>query len=149
MKMSRNVALLSLVLALSTVVAPRAALAAPPTSSAVDNGAFVTIGKPPSTSGVEFTFGWNNSNQFAAPAVGYWIGVYDVTNSQYVWASDNLLPQLSYPNPGQFDWRSITLRYADAMNLPPGDYSINFFVRSSYAYPVTNVAVIELKFTVR
>ena len=34
------------------------------------------------------------------------------------------------------------------VHLPPGNYTINFFVRSTYS-PATNVAVVQLPFTVR
>ena len=123
------------------------ALAATPTSTVVDHGAYVTLGKPP-TEGVDFTFGWNTSAQFSAPAAGYWLGIYDDTNLHYVWASDNILPQLASPNPGQVAWESVRMRYADSTTLPPGNYTINFFVRSTYS-PATNVAVVQLPFTVR
>lgn len=123
------------------------ARAAPPTGTAIDHGAYVTLGKPPN-GGVDFTFGWNTSAQFEAPAAGYWLGIYDDTNLHYVWASDNVLPQLSYPAPGKVEWDSVRMHYADATTLPPGNYTINFFVRSSYS-PATNVAVVQLPFTVR
>jgi hypothetical protein len=150
MKTQTKAALLAMFVACSFLGISTEARAAGQRGTVIDNGAYVTLGKTPtSTSGVEFNYGWNNSNQFAAPAVGYFIGIYDVTNSQYVWSSDNLLPQLSAPTPGQFSWSSINVRYADVGSLPPGDYFINFFVRSSYAFPVTNAAEVVLPFTVR
>ena len=39
------------------------------------------------TSEVSFNYGWDNSNHFASPVGSYWIGVYDVTQSSYVWGT--------------------------------------------------------------
>jgi hypothetical protein len=125
------------------------ARAAPPTSAMTDRGAYVILGKPPSrTGGVEFDFGWHNSAQFATKPLGFWIGVYDKTNSHYVWATDRMLPALPPEVPGSLQTEAVDMHYSDpTANLPPGDYLVNFFVRGSYS-PASNVAEISLEFTV-
>ncbi len=87
---------------------------------------------------LDFHYGWNNANHFDAPPVGYWIGVYDATDTSYVWSDDLQvepgLKMIKYKAPGTA--------------LSSGhEYYINFFVRSSYDNPVTNVAEITVKFT--
>ena len=149
MTISKRVALFLAAFSLASVATLSAAVAAlPPAGAATDNGAFVVLGGPPVNGEIAFSYGWNNTNQFAAAPVGYWLGIYDVTNSHYVWASENLLPLSPEGGPGTLNWRSLKIQYSDLANLAPGDYSINFFVRSSYSDPVTNVAVVELHFSI-
>jgi hypothetical protein len=123
--------------------------AAPPTMAAVDNGAYVILGSPPSSGDLSFRYGWKTLAQFPSPPVGYWLGIYDKTNSHYVWATENPLPPLNGSSPGASIMNSVDFEYSDeATPLPPGDYYVNFFVRSSYA-PADNAPVISLEFTVR
>jgi hypothetical protein len=120
----------------------------PPTGAATDNGAYVVLGKPPQATGqLDFKYGWNNTSQFYAPATAFWIGLYDVTNSHYVWVNELPLPKFDSSVPGTLSTQSVEFRYSDPhANLPPGDYCINFFVRET---PSTNVAVVQLFFTVK
>jgi len=149
MRSTLKAALVGLVVAISTFGATEAQ-AAPPRRAATDNGAFVVMNSAPEKGNVSFSYGWNNTSQFESPAVGYWLGIYDITNSHYVWASDNVLPpSLTHGAPGTIEWSSVNLQYMSDLQLPPGDYAINFFVRSSYAGPVTNNAVVQLMFSVR
>ena len=87
---------------------------------------------------LDFAYGWNNANHFATPPVGYWIGVYDVTDSGYLWVTE--LPV----EPGL---KMLKLRSEGTVLISGHEYYINFFVRDSYAGPVTNVAEIVLEFT--
>ena len=131
------------VVALLAVVGGAAAHAAPPTSATTVDGAYVVIGKPPGAGGMDFKFGWHNNAQLPAPAVGYWIGVYDITNSRYLWANETpVIPSV----PGTLTAEGADFSYRDMTPLAPGEYKVNFFVRSG---PGTNAVVIELPFTVR
>lgn len=88
---------------------------------------------------LDFNYGWNNSKQFERPALGYWIGVYDVTDSHYEWVEAE---QFSAPNPKMFKMQS-----RDTSTLEYGhEYTINFFIRDNYVDPVTNVVVMQLNF---
>jgi len=70
-----------------------------------------------------------------------------VTNSHYVWVNELPLPKFDSSVPGTLSTQSVEFRYSDPhANLPPGDYCINFFVRET---PSTNVAVVQLFFTVK
>jgi hypothetical protein len=135
------------VLALAALVAvaalPLTAHAYPPTGASTNNGAYVVMGKPPN-GGLQFKYGWNTTSQFVAPASGYWLGLYDVTNSYYVWVTEIAFPAIG-PGTNVVDSVEYLYNHATA-SLPPGDYSINFFVRKD---PSSNVAVIEHKFTVK
>lgn len=123
--------------------------AAPPTQAGVDNGADVILGAPPSSGNVSFRYGWKSLAQFPSPPVGDWLGIDDITTSHYVWSSENPLPPLGGNAPADSIMTSVDFLYSDAVTpLPPGNYDVNFFVRSSYA-PATNAAVISLEFTVR
>lgn len=89
---------------------------------------------------LDFLYGWKNSTTFTSPPVGYWIGVYDVTDSTYVWAGDH---ELSGPAP-----RVLLLRSINESSLISGhQYYINFFIRDSYGPPATNVVVLTLSLT--
>lgn len=125
--------------------------AAPPTGAANDNGAYVLLQQPPEQGGLSFRFGWNNTDKFEGPVEGYWLGLYDVTNSHYVWVSETLLSPLDAGAPGVSTLERANFEYDDPESqLPPGDYLINFFVRSDYStVPVTNNAVVQLEFSVR
>ena len=103
-----------------------------------DDGAFVRMLGNPADGTVKFQFGWADST-VASDAAGYWVGVYDVTNSQYVWSSDS----------GPMDLPSELKRNAHPTSeLPDGEYKLVFFVRETYAEPVTNLAEIEVPFSV-
>ena len=121
------------------------AVAAPAVGTVVQDGAFVQLGQPQVNGEVTFTYGWNNSKQLPAAPAGFWIGLYDVTNSHYIWAGDYQFP---VPAVGGLDWTSLRSTYSGQLNLPAGDYKVNFFVRSSYG-PAINSVVIELPFTIR
>lgn len=138
------------VLAGVTLAGPAVTQAAPPvekgnvhsTAIETNNGAFVRIIGDPSYGTVKFQYGWSAGTGASREAVGYWVGVYDITRSTYVWvfATDAEGPM---DLPDQFFRNAIPTE-----NLPNGEYKVNFFVRDSYGEPVTNVAEIELDFTV-
>ena len=107
-----------------------------------DEGAFVRIVGNPSDGTVKFQYGWSTGSNASRDAVGYWVGVYDITRSTYVWvmATDDM---------GAMDFPDQFFRNArPTTELQDGEYKVNFFVRDSYGDPVTNVAEIELEFTV-
>lgn len=119
-------------------------LGGPATSSAAepsvirDNGAYVRLVGEPADGTAKFQYGWDASTP-ASAAAGYWLGIYDVTNSEYVWVSDT----------GPVSLPSKLFRNAKpTQHLPNGDYKVVFFVRATYDDPVTNLAEIELPFTV-
>ena len=110
--------------------------AAPPVVE-TDDGAFVRIVGNPADGTVKFQFGWE-ADSTDADAAGYWIGVYDVTNSEYVWNFDT----------GPTDLPDEFFRNGKpTTELPNGEYKVVFFVRGTYE-PTTNLAEIELEFTV-
>lgn len=102
-----------------------------------DEGAFVRIVGNPGEGTAKFQFGWGDSTP-SSDAAGYWIGVYDVTNSTYVWVTDT----------GPVEQPDQLLRNAKpTTGLPDGEYKVVFFVRAAYD-PTYNIAAIELPFTV-
>ena len=102
-----------------------------------DSGAFVRLVGNPSEGTAKFQFGWAEDTD-ASNAAGYWIGLYDETNLQYVWSYDT----------GPIDLPSKFFRNAKPTpELPNGEYKVVFFVRGTYG-PATNIADIELFFTV-
>lgn len=110
--------------------------AAPPVV-ATDDGAFVRLVGNPADGTVKFQYGWDEDTA-ASEAVGYWIGVYDVTNSHYEWViayEDVELPEELFRNAKPTEY------------LPNGEYKVVFFVRGSYE-PTTNISDIELPFDV-
>lgn len=113
------------------------ASAAAPTV-ARDDGAYVRIVGNPADGTVKFQYGWTASTT-ASAAAGYWLGVYDVTNSHYVWSFDT----------GEMDMpAALFMNARPTSELPNGEYKVVFFVRATYVEPVTNLAEIELPFTV-
>lgn len=118
------------------IAIPATSHAAPPTV-ATDHGAFVRLVGNPGAGTAKFQFGWSESTP-ASDAAGYWVGVYDVTHSRYVWSADT----------GAVDLPDEFFRNArPTAELPNGDYKVVFFVRGTYG-PATNISVIELPFTV-
>lgn len=115
---------------------PAKTYAAQPTL-ARDDGAFVRLLGNPADGTAKFQFGWESGTP-ASGAVGYWIGVYDVTNSHYEWSFDTGPTDL----PEEFFRNARPTAY-----LPNGEYKVNFFVRGTYG-PATNLAEIEFHFTV-
>lgn len=118
------------------VGSPMLASAATPVV-AQDDGAFVRLVGNPTDGTAKFQFGWTASTP-ASDAAGYWIGLYDVTNSQYVWVIETgpvPLPDAFFKNA------------RPTPDLPDGEYKVVFFVRAGYD-PATNLAEIELPFTV-
>lgn len=110
--------------------------AAPPVVD-TDDGAFVRIVGNPADGTAKFQFGWE-AGSAASDAAGYWVGVYDVTNSHYEWSFDT----------GAIDLPDAFFRNAKpTVDLPNGDYKVVFFVRGTYG-PATNLAEIELPFEV-
>lgn len=102
-----------------------------------DDGAYVRLVGNPDDGTAKFQYGWKDSTA-ASEAVGYWIGVYDVTNSEYVWViadEDVELPSEFFRNA------------KPTPDLPNGEYKVVFFVRGSYG-PTTNISEIELYFDV-
>ncbi len=101
-------------------------------------GAYVIVTELTADS-LSFNYGWNNAKAFASEPVGYWIAVYDITDSDYVWVSEIALSETP---------KLLKLMSLDETTLISGhDYGINFFVRGSYGPPVTNVATLEVHFT--
>lgn len=130
------------------LASPAAATAAPPiekvhsTALGTDDGAFVRVVGDPSYGIVKFQYGWSVGTEAAREAVGYWVGVYDITRSTYVWV-------MATDDKGAMDLPDQFFRNArPTTELRAGEYKVNFFVRDSYGEPVTNVAEIELEFTV-
>ncbi len=110
-----------------------------------ERGAFVRITGDTSYGTVKFQYGWSADTEASDEAVGYWVGVYDITRSGYVWATDTgpiVAPEQLFRNA------------IPTEGLQNGEYKVNFFVRNYYDDPsmefdeTTNVAVIELPFTV-
>lgn len=126
----------ALIAAAVGVVMPGTSHAAPPTV-ATDHGAFVRLVGNPGDGTAKFQFGWSESTQ-ASEAAGFWIGVYDVTHSHYVWSTDT----------GAVDLPEKFFRNArPTADLSNGDYKVVFFVRGTYE-PATNLSEVELPFTV-
>ena len=103
-----------------------------------DDGAFVRLLGNPADGTAKFQYGWSDSTLASDEAAGYWVGLYDVTNSQYLWADDT----------GPIDVPDRLFHNAKpTAYLPNGEYKVVFFVRDAYG-PASNVAEIELPFTV-
>ena len=87
MKKHRNklqrLALSAAIVAGPLVAAPFGADAAAPTVMN-DEGAYVRLVGNPADGTAKFQFGWAASTP-ASDAAGYWVGLYDVTRSHYVW----------------------------------------------------------------
>lgn len=137
----------SLILALALIVVVCSAILAG-AEPGVQNGNSLSIVEPAGGAYViitkldpdflHFKFGWNNSKQFEHTPVGYWLGIYDVTNSHYLWGDNFPLPE--------DDPKMLKLSYTDTSDFTSGnEYSVNFFVRYRYG-PAYNVAVIEVHF---
>jgi len=107
-------------------------------SVTTDDGAFVRMLGNPTDGTVKFQFGWASST-VASDAAGYWVGVYDVTNSKYIWNSDT--GPVDLPDQLKRNARPTT-------ELPDGRYKVVFFVRETYVQPVMNLAEIEVPFIV-
>ena len=120
----------------TSVGVPGISHAAPPVS-AQDNGAYVRLVGNPAYGTAKFQFGWAGSTP-ASAAAGYWVGLYDVTNSRYIWSADTGLVDL--PD-------SLFRNARPTAELSNGDYKVVFFVRRTYE-PATNISIIELPFTV-
>lgn len=103
-----------------------------------DDGAYVRLVGNPADGTAKFQFGWEASTP-ASAAAGYWIGIYDVTNSHYVWSYDTGPIDL----PDQF-MRNVK----PTPDLHNSQYKVVLFVRASYSEPVTNLAEIDLPFSV-
>ena len=128
---------LAAVVVASVAVATPSMISAATPRVATDDGAFVKLLGNPADGTAKFQFGWDESTP-ASGAAGYWIGLYDVTNSHYEWSSDT----------GPIDLPDSFFRNArPTADLPNGDYKVVFFVRGTYE-PATNLAEIELPFTV-
>lgn len=104
---------------------------------AQDDGAYVRLLGNPADGTAKFQYGWWADTP-ASDAAGYWVGLYDVTNSHYEWSFDTGAIDL----PEQFFRNALPTAY-----LPDGDYKVVFFVRGTYG-PATNISEIEFPFTV-
>ena len=136
--MKRRMSLLLAAAAVTASVVGGAAVtnAAPPQVEE-DHGAFVRLVGNPADGTAKFQYGWGEDTD-ASEAVGYWIGLYDVTNSHYEWViayEDVELPEEFFRNA------------KPTPELPNGEYKVVFFVRGSYG-PTTNISEIELFFDV-
>lgn len=115
---------------------PTITSAAPP-EVMQDDGAFVRLLGNPADGTAKFQFGWSALTP-ASNAAGYWVGLYDVTNSHYEWSYDT----------GPIDLPDAYFRNAKpTAELPNGSYKVVFFVRGAYG-PATNLSEIEFPFTV-
>ena len=103
-----------------------------------NNGAYVRLLGNPADGTAKFQFGWGDETP-ASEAAGYWIGLYDVTNSHYVWVTETG----PVPLPDE-----LMLNAKPTPDLPNGDYKVVLFVRATYNEPVTNISAIEVPFTV-
>lgn len=112
-------------------------MAATPTV-AQNNGAYVRLLGNPADGTAKFQFGWDADTP-SSDAAGYWIGLYDITNSRYVWVTET--GPVPLPD-------ALFLNARPTADLPNGDYKVVMFVRATYIEPVTNIAAIELPFTV-
>lgn len=120
-----------------SLASPVMTQAATPTVE-TDDGAYVRLVGNPADGTAKFQFGWGASTP-ASDAAGYWIGVYDVTNSHYEWRIET----------GPTDLPDQLMRNAKpTTGLPNGEYKVVYFVRATYTEPVTNIAEIELPFSV-
>ena len=87
---------------------------------------------------LEFNYGWNNVDKLEFVPLGYFIGVYNVTESTQVWGED-----IVFTEPA-----SKIMKLYDTAELIPGDeYVVNFFVRDYYGYPTTNGVTLQVYFT--
>lgn len=137
MKRMFTAALVAVSMSMVPIVAGVSGASAATPVVANDDGAFVRLVGNPADGTAKFQYGWLSSTP-ASAAAGYWIGLYDVTNSHYVWNFDT----------GPTSQPSALLRNAKPTPmLPDGDYKVVFFVRAGYE-PATNIAEIELPFTV-
>jgi hypothetical protein len=144
------VSALVMVLALVIGFASTALAAEPIVTSS--NGAFVRLVGNPAEGTVKFQYGWDKDTP-ASAAAGYWVGVYDDSGAtpfpptcdvppcpvHYVWAFDT--GPFAAPVPELF------LNAHPTPKLPPGEYHIDFFVRSTYS-PADNIVTITVPFTV-
>ena len=107
-----------------------------------DQGAFVRITGDTSYGTIKFQYGWSANTPASADAVGYWVGVYDITNSHYEWV-------IATDGAGAMEFPDAYFKNAlPTSGLANGEYKVNFFVRNAYGEPATNVAEIELPFSV-
>ena len=124
------------------------ASAAPPRID-VDEGAFVRLVGNPADGTAKFQFGWEEDTPSSDPA-GFWIGLYDVTNSHYEWSYDTEWTDedewLHVNKPAELG-DSLFLNARPTSDLDDGDYKVVMFVRQSYE-PTVNIASIEVPFTV-
>jgi hypothetical protein len=135
------------------LASPAVTNAAPPAGTAIigsyalgtENGAYVRIIGDPSDGTLRFQFGWSKGTLASTQAVGYTFGLYDVTNSTYVLYD-------YFPIDGEDIYVSqLPQLFRNGPTLPKlqnGMYKVNFFVRKTYTPSVTNVAAIEVPFTV-
>lgn len=131
-----TIAVLAAASSMFIVGSPAVVSAAPPVI-AEDNGAYVRLVGNPAEGTAKFQFGWGASTP-SSEAAGYWIGLYDVTNSTYVWVTET--GPVSLPD-------ALMRNAKPTSGLPDGEYKVVFFVRATYG-PATNIAAIELPFTV-
>lgn len=137
MKRLANIGLAAVAAASMLIVSGPAVTNAAPPSVAYDDGAFVRLLGNPADGTAKFQYGWADSTP-ASNAVGYWIGIYDVTNSHYEWVIAE--EDIDLPS-------SWTRNAKPTPALPNGLYKVVFFVRGSYE-PTTNISEIELFFEV-
>lgn len=119
------------------VGAPAVTYAAKP-QIATNYGAFVRVLGSPDDGTIKFQYGWYDETA-ASDAAGYWVGLYDVTHSHYVWSFDTGPAEM----PDQLMRNAIP-----TAELPNGEYKVVFFVRDTYGEPTTNIAEIEYPITV-
>jgi hypothetical protein len=134
----------------STASAAATPATTPQCLSAINNGAYMILTGKPTAGHLEFDYGWTELNKFASPPVGYYLGLYYNTGSTYWWASDQQFDGLITNGTITFGKiTSLNLIYEQTSTLPSGSYSLNFFVRGSYAStPPTNVAAVTLNFSI-
>lgn len=140
MRKLRNVlkaAAVGTLLTVTGLAGPNAAHAAQPQVT-TNHGAFVRLVGNPADGTAKFQFGWAASTD-ASAAAGYWVGLYDVTHSTYVWNNGDTGP-IDLPD-------ALTRNAQPTADLSNGEYKVVFFVRGAYG-PPTNIAELEVPFTV-
>lgn len=138
MKRLANIGLAAAAAASMLVLSGPAVTSAAPPSVVQDEGAFVRLVGNPADGTAKFQYGWASGTP-ASDGVGYWIGVYDVTNSHYEW----VIAEEDIDLPSSWSKNAKPTAY-----LPNGMYKVVFFVRGSYEPDTTNISEIELFFTV-
>ena len=98
-----------------------------------NNGAFVRVTGDNTNGTVKFQYGWSSGSDVSDHGIGYWLGIYDVTNSRYVWPVAPMKIDTGDigPLPDQL------FQNVAPIALPNSVYKVVFFVRDEYDDPST------------